>query len=52
MQMPLPAWTSIASLITARPRSVRWYFTMADTTDGFSPKSIAPAVITRAASMR
>jgi hypothetical protein len=29
---------------------VTWYLTMADTTDGFSPRSMAPAVITRAAS--
>jgi hypothetical protein len=28
-----------------------WYFTMAETTDGFSPRSMAPAVSVRAASI-
>jgi hypothetical protein len=50
--MPLPPCTSIASLTTWRARSVQWYLTIAEITDGFSPRSTAPAVITRAASSR
>ena len=50
-QMPLPPWTSIASLTTRRLRSVMWYLTMPEITDGFSPRSIATAVIARAASI-
>ena len=33
---------SIASIIDERIFSVKWYFAIADTTEGFSPKSIAP----------
>lgn len=39
------------SFTTMRARSVMWYFTMADTTDGFSPWSMALAVMRRAASI-
>jgi len=42
---------SIASLTTTRPRSVRWYLTIAEITEGFSPRSTAPAVMERAASI-
>src|SRR3569832_2104292 len=44
MQMALPPCTSIASLTTRRMRSVRWYLTLAEITEGFSPRSTAPAV--------
>jgi hypothetical protein len=50
-QMPLPPRMSIASLTTWRVRSVTWYLTMAETTEGFSPRSMAPAVMVRAASI-
>ncbi|MNJ74929.1 hypothetical protein D3C77_719340 [compost metagenome] len=50
-QMPLPPITSMPSLTTWRARSVTWYLTMADTTEGFSPRSTAPAVMLRAASI-
>ncbi len=41
MQMPLPPMTSMPSLIVCRARSVMWYLAIADTTAGFSPRSIA-----------
>ena len=47
-----PPWMSIASLTARRMSSVRWYLIIAEMTDGFSPWSTAPAVITRAASIR
>ena len=50
-QMPLPPRTSIASFTTLRPRSVRWYLAMAETTEGFSPMSTAETVKMRAASI-
>ncbi|KAG1364700.1 hypothetical protein G6F59_018939 [Rhizopus arrhizus] len=49
--MPLPPITSMPSLTTWRARSVTWYFTIAETTEGFSPRSTAPAVMLRAASI-
>ena len=51
MQMPLPPTTSIASLTTSRPRSVRCSFAMPEMTAGFSPASIAAVVSIRAASI-
>jgi hypothetical protein len=35
----------------AGKRSVTWYLAIAETTDGFSPRSMAPAVIVRTASI-
>ncbi|MNC30250.1 hypothetical protein D3C75_785290 [compost metagenome] len=51
MMIALPPCTSMASLMQSRPRSVRWYLRIADSTDGFSPRSTALAVSMRAASI-
>ncbi len=51
MQMPLPPTTSIASMTTWRPRSVRCSLAMPEITAGFSPRSTAVVVSTRAASI-
>jgi hypothetical protein len=42
---------SIASLTQVRAFSVMWYLAIAEITDGFSPRSTAPAVIRRVASI-
>ncbi len=52
MQIPLPPWTSIASLMTERMRSVMWYLQIAEMTLGFSPMSSAAMVMRRMPSMR
>ncbi|MNH08373.1 hypothetical protein D3C79_677860 [compost metagenome] len=51
MMMPLPPCTSMACWMHSRPRSVRWYLRIADSTEGFSPRSTALAVSRRALSI-
>src|SRR3990167_4868531 len=51
MTIPLPPCTSMAWLMHSRPRSVRWYLRMAESTEGFSPRSTALAVRMRALSI-
>ncbi|MNR61731.1 hypothetical protein D3C85_1835590 [compost metagenome] len=49
--MALPPWMSMASAMQSRPRSVRWYLRIAESTEGFSPRSTALAVSMRALSI-